>query len=507
MPKVSSAPCDPGDDAAPPAATRNIDVHDMLPAVHDLDPEDWPVLRAQGHRMLDDMFDYLQHIRTRPVWRPIPSAARERLHRPMNRAPDDLAAVHQRFMEDVLPYALGNVHPAFMGWLHGGGTAVGMLAEMLAAGLNANLGGRDQMPVEVERQVVRWMAELFGFPETAGGLFVTGTSMANFMGVLAARRATLGEAVRRRGVAGDRRLTAYASTAAHGSLARAMDLCGLGSEALRRVPVNRAHQIDTAVLRQAIAADRAAGYIPFFIAGTAGTVDAGAIDELAVLAEIARCEGAWFHVDGACGALAILAPDLAPRLKGIERADSLAFDFHKWGQVPYDAGFILLRDGKRLEETFASPAAYLRREERGMAAGAPWPCDLGPDLSRGFRALKVWYTLQVYGSERLGRMISGCCALARYLARRIGDAPSLELAAPVGLNTVCFRYRCEDAERVNAEIAVALQESGIAATSTTVIDGRLALRAAIVNHRTTVRDVDALLDAVLALGAARGLSA
>jgi glutamate/tyrosine decarboxylase-like PLP-dependent enzyme len=332
--------------------------------------------------------------------------------------------------------------------------------------------------------------------------------MANFMGVLAARRAALGEAVRRSGVAAaDRRLIAYASAAAHGSLDRAMDLCGLGSASLRRVPVNRMHQIDTAALRQAIAADRAAGFTPFFIAGTAGTVDAGAIDDLATLAEIARCEGAWFHVDGACGALAILAPDLAPRLAGIECADSLAFDFHKWGQVPYDAGFILMRDRKRLEETFASPAAYLRREERGMAAGAPWPCDLGPDLSRGFSALKVWYTLQVYGSERLGQMISGCCALARYLARRIAGTAALELAAPVGLNIVCFRYRCEDAERVNAGIAIALQESGIAATSTTVIDGRLALRAAIVNHRTTARDVDALLDAVLALGAARGVPA
>lgn len=479
--------------------------HDApAPSGHGLDPEDWTALRAQGHRMLDDLFDYLRDIRSRPVWRPIPAAARAGLQHPLNAAPADLAAVHHRFMSEVLPYALGNVHPGFMGWLHGGGTAVGMVAEMAAAGLNANLGGRDQMPVEVERQVVRWMAVLFGLPDSAGGLFVTGTSMANLIGVLAARRAALGERVRREGTAAAGvRLVAYASTAAHGSLARALDLCGLGSDALRRVPVNADHQIDILALQRAIAADRAAGATPFFVAGTAGTVDAGAVDDLAAVADVAQREGVWFHVDGACAALAMLAPDLAPRLAGIERADSLAFDFHKWGQVPYDAGLILVREHARLEDAFASPAGYLRREARGMAAGAPWPCDLGPDLSRGFRALKVWYTLQVYGTERLGQMISGCCALARHLAERIRATPQLELAAPVALNVVCFRYHCPQADRVNAEIAVALQESGTVAPSTTVIDGRLVMRAAIVNHRTTQHDVDALLEAVLLAGAER----
>jgi len=487
------------DTAAPPRAA-------VGRSGHDLDPDDWPALRAQGHRMLDDVFDYLQHIRSRPVWRPIPPSARARLHRPLNAAPVELAVVHRRFIDEVLPYALGNVHPGFMGWLHGAGTPVGMLAEMVAAGLNANLGGRDQMPVEVERQVVRWMAALFGLPDSAGGLFVTGTSMANLIGVLAARRAALGEALRRDGVAADgKRLVGYASTAAHCSLGRAMDMCGLGSNALRRVPVNPAHQIDVAALRRAIAEDQASGYTPFFVAGTAGTADTGAIDDLAAMAELAAANGLWFHVDGACGALAILAPDLASRLAGIERADSLAFDFHKWGQVPYDAGLILLRDKARLEETFAVPAAYLRREQLGMAAGAPWPCDLGPDLSRGFRALKVWYTLQVYGSEGLGRMISGCCALARHLADQILAVPQLELMAPVALNVVCFRYRCSAADRINGEIAVALQESGAVAPSTTIINGSVVLRAAIVNHRTTREDVGALLEAVLDVGATRAV--
>jgi aromatic-L-amino-acid decarboxylase len=390
-----------------------------------------------------------------------------------------------------------------MGWIHGGGTPVGMLAEMLASGLNANLGGRDQIPIEVERQVARWVRDLFGFPDSAGGQFVTGTSMANFIGVLVARTAAMGGRVRREGVAaGDKQLVAYTSAGAHGSIAQALDLCGLGSDALRAIVVNDHHQMDTEALARAIKADRAAGLAPFFIAATAGTVDVGAIDDLAALADVAQRERLWLHVDGAYGALAMLAPDIAPRLKGIERADSLAFDFHKWGQVPYDAGFVLIRDAALLQNTFASPAAYLRRETRGMAGGSPWPCDLGPDLSRGFRALKTWFTLKVHGTENLGRMISGTCALARYLAQRIRETPPLELAAPVSLNIVCFRYRCEDSDRINADIAVALQESGIAAPSTTVIDGRVAIRAAIVNHRTGPQDIDALLKATLTFGQA-----
>ncbi len=266
--------------------------------------------------------------------------------------------------------------------------------------------------------------------------------MANFIGVVVARTAALGLGIRRTGIASDgRRLTAYTSEAAHGCVAQAMDLCGLGSDALRRIPTDGAHQIDVAALREAIIRDRAAGSFPFLIVGTAGTVDVGAIDDLAALADVAAEEGLWLHIDGAYGALGILAPDIAPRLAGIERADSLAFDFHKWGQVPYDSGFILVRDGELHRSAFASPASYLRRDTRGLAAGSPWPCDFGPDLSRGFRALKTWFTLKVYGVEQLGAVISKTCGLARYLARRIAATSELELLAPVELNIVCFRYR------------------------------------------------------------------
>lgn len=464
-----------------------------------LDPENWQDLRLQGHQMLDDMFDYLEHLRARPVWQPIPDQVREVFRRPMPTRPGDLGEAHATFMRDVLPYAIGNAHPGFMGWVHGGGTPVGMLAEMLAAGLNANLGGREQIPVEVERQLVRWVRDLFAFPDMASGLFVTGTSMANLISVLVARTAVLGRDVRQAGLSSGCRLCAYTSVSAHVSIAQAMDMAGIGTEALRKIPLNDQFQMDTKALEAAIAADIQAGMTPFLIAATAGTVDVGAIDPLSLIADIAGRCGLWFHVDGAYGALGMLAADIAPLLRGIERADSIAFDFHKWGQVPYDAGFVLVRDGAMHHSTFASPAAYLQRETRGMAAGSPWPCDFGPDLSRGFRALKTWFTLQVYGSEKLGQVISNTCALARYLQQRIESEAKLELLAPVALNIVCFRYRSSD--RTNADIVVALQESGIAAPSTTTINGRLAIRAAIVNHRTQTCDIDALIVAALAFGA------
>ena len=472
-----------------------------------LDPQNWDDIRAQGHRMLDDMIDYAANIRERPVWTPIPDAVRERFHEKLPHQPCDLGEVYREFTDFIVPYATGNVHPGFMGWVHGGGTAVGMLAEMLAAGLNANLGGRDHIPVEVERQVVEWMGSIFGFPSEASGIFVTGTSMANLMAVLVARTAALGQSVRRRGLGNQGAvLTAYTSTAAHGCIAKAMDLAGFGSDALRCIEADQSHRIDVAALRARIGSDRKAGLKPFLVVGSAGTVDIGAIDDLRALSTLCREEGLWFHVDGAYGALGILSPLLAPRLAGLENADSIALDFHKWGQVPYDAGFLIVRDGQQHRETFAAPAAYLRRETRGLAAGSSWPCDLGPDLSRGFRALKTWFTLKTFGLEKLGAMITRTCTLAKYLEQRILDEPRLELLAPVELNIVCFRYRAADANSVNGDIVIAIQESGIAAPSTTLLDGELAIRAAIVNHRTDTCDIDALISAVLEFGAQRSSS-
>ena len=469
-----------------------------------LDPQNWDELRAQGHRMLDDMIDYIAGIREQPVWRPIPDDVRARFRAELPQGRGDLGEIYREYSDFIVPYATGNVHPRFMGWVHGGGTAIGMLAEMLAAGLNANLGGRDHVPIEVERQITEWTRTMFGFPPSASGIFVTGTSMANLTAVWVARTATLGQIARQHGVGGEGALlTAYTSTAAHGCISKAMDLAGFGSDALRSMPVDRSHCVDVAAMRAQIRRDRETGLRPFLVVGSAGTVDIGAIDDLEALSALCREEKLWFHVDGAYGALGVLSPALAPRLAGLQNADSIALDFHKWGQVPYDAGFLLVRDVERHRDAFSAPAVYLRRETRGLAAGSPWPCDLGPDLSRGFRALKTWFTLKAYGTKKLGAMIERTCALARYLEARVAAEPRLELLAPAQLNIVCFRYRTEEADQINREIVADIQEAGIAAPSTTILDGGLAIRAAIVNHRTDTSDLEALVAAVLEFGARR----
>ncbi len=466
-----------------------------------LDPADWTQLRALGHRMIDDVFAHLETLRDGPVWQRMPDPLRAALHTPAPRAPADPAAVYDDFLRTIQPYATGNLHPGFMGWVHGGGTPVGMLAELLAAGLNSNLGGRDQAPIEIERQVIRWSAELLGLPPETTGLLVTGTSLANLVAVLTARRAALGPSVRSAGLAGAP-LTAYAAAGVHGCIAGAMDMAGLGTDALRLVDVDAAHRIRPDLLAARIAADRAAGLQPFLVVGNAGTVDVGAIDDLATLADLARDQGLWFHVDGAFGAMAALSPTLRPLLRGIERADSVAFDFHKWAQVPYDAGCVLVRHPGAQADAFAQDLAYLHREDRGLAAGHPWPCDLGPDLSRGFRALKVWMTLRTYGADRLGQVVDQCCAVARHLADRIAVEPRLELCAPAALNVVCFRLR-HGSDRLQADLAADVQESGEAVPSTTRIDGRTVIRACIVNHRTRNADADRMVDAVLRAADAR----
>lgn len=463
-----------------------------------LDPDDWQPMRAQGHALLDLMIDHLAGRRDAPLWLAAPQAVRDRYIEPLPRQPQPLDALIARFREEILPFGSGNTHPGFMGWVQGGGTAVGMLAEMLAVGLNANCGGRDHMPIVVEQQIACWVRTMLGFPESASGLFVTGTSQATLIAFWVALRSVVGERLWSHGLgSAATSLVGYAAETVHQCVPQAMALVGLGSDALRRIRTGSDGRMDQEALAAAIARDRAAGLQPFLLVGTAGSVDTGAIDDLHMLADMAAREALWLHVDAAYGALLTLSPKLAPLVTGIERVMSVAFDFHKWAQVPYDAGYIMVRDGALHRATFSSEAAYLARAPEGLAGGSYWPCDYGPDLSRGFRALKTWFTLLHYGTDQLGAVIEKCCALAQHLAARVRREPMLELLAPVSLNIVCFRVRGTDAR--NQALVTRLHQAGRVAPSTTRINGQLAIRAAIFNHRTQQQDVDRLVDDILHL--------
>jgi glutamate/tyrosine decarboxylase-like PLP-dependent enzyme len=334
--------------------------------------------------------------------------------------------------------------------------------------------------------------------------------MANVLGVAVARHAKAGFPVRTLGLQGGQpRLILYGSVETHGWAQKAAELLGLGDSSYRRIPADRSHRIRIDALRRAIREDRAAGLRPFCVIGTAGTVNIGATDDLEALAGICRREDLWFHVDGAFGALLRLSERLAPLVSGIEQADSLGFDLHKWGYLPFECACLLVRDAALHHDAFATAPAYLASATRGVIAGGLPFADRGIDLTRGFKALKVWLSLKAYGVDRLARLIEQNVRQAAYLAARVEAHPDLQLLAPAVLNIVCFRCRPSSSamaeselNALNEEILLRIQEAGIAVPSSTVLDGRYAIRVCIVNHRTRRPDLDALLDAVLRIGAA-----
>jgi len=472
-----------------------------------LDPRDWETARRTFHDAVDHAIDFLRDQRTRPVWTETPEAVKDRLRAAAPRAPQALDDVLALFARDILPYGTGNTHPRFFGWVHGAGNLAGVLGEMLAATMNCNVGGRDHVAVYVERQVIEWCKEIFGFAPGSSGLLTTGTSMGTVIALAVARNARAGVDLRQHGVgAAPQRLVGYASSEAHSCIAKAFDLLGLGRDALRSVPVDPDHRLSLARLAAMIAADREQGLKPFMVIASAGTVNTGAIDDLAAIAALCRDQGLWLHVDAAFGGLAILVPELRAALAPIASADSVAFDFHKWLQVPYDAGAVLVADAAAHRAAFAERRDYLASTAHGLGAGEPWYCDYGPELSRGFRALKVWFTITAHGIDALADVVARNCRQAALLARAVGASEDLALLAPVGLNIVCFRYVGGDLtererDALNGAIVTELQRRGIAAPSTTRIGGRLAIRVALTNHRTTTEDLAVLVSAVRRLGA------
>jgi glutamate/tyrosine decarboxylase-like PLP-dependent enzyme len=469
-----------------------------------LDPEDWSAFRAAANTMLDAAIAKFQTAREGRVWTPTPDGLKERLESAVPTNPGDLETITSDLI-DLLPYGVGNTHPRFFGWVHGAGSPGDLVSEIAASALNANCGGRDHVGIYVERQVLAWCKSLFAFPEAASGLIVSGTSMATIIAAKTARDRALQFASRRHGLGGAQ-LVGYTSEQAHACLARAFDLIGLGTDALRKVSVTSDFQIDLEDLRRQLARDRAAGYQPFFLAGTAGTVNTGAIDNLTAMATAARAEKLWFHVDGAFGACAITSPQIAPRLGGIEQADSLAFDFHKWMHVNYDAGCILIRDAEAHRRAFANRPDYLAADGQALAGGEPWPVDFGPELSRGFRALKVWAHLREHGTDKIGASIVRNCEQAEHLGDLIEAHPNFELLASVSLNICCFRHVAEgrseaELDQMNETLVTRIQMDGVAAPSSTRINGQFAIRVNITNHRTQVEDLERLLNALAKIAA------
>jgi len=481
-----------------------------------LDPNDWESMRSLGHQILDDALDYLQSLRDRPVWQHAPQHVRAHFEGSVPHAPQPAEEVYRQYTQYILPHQLGNNHPRFWGWIAGTGTVMGVFAEILVAATDAVSGSFSYLSNNyVEMQVLDWCKTLLGYPLTAGGLLTSGCSASNLIGLAVARNTKAGFDLRKRGLRdAPQQMTVYSSEEAHSSIQKAVELLGFGSDSLRLIPVNTNLQIDLAALRAAIRDDRNNGFFPFCVVGVAGTTNTGAIDDLNGLAEICEEEGLWFHVDGAFGAWAAIASASKHLVDGLERADSLAFDLHKWMYLSYPIGCVLVKNPEDHRRAFSLSPTYLAHGDgnRGLTGiDVPWLSDYGFELSRGFHALKAWMTLKEHGTEKYGRLIQQNIDQAHYLAGLVEASPELELALPVSLNVVCFRFTrsgLNDAtlDDLNKQIEIELQETGIAVPSVVSVRGKKYLHVAITNHRSRRSDFQVLVREVIRIGTERLLS-
>ncbi|MDX5337917.1 MAG: aminotransferase class V-fold PLP-dependent enzyme [Cyclobacteriaceae bacterium] len=471
-----------------------------------LDPENWDQMRQLGHQMIDDLFDYWQSLRDQKIWKPIPLEVKEFLNQPIPENGQDPAEVYEDFKQYIFPYNKGNVHPRFFAWIQGTGTPLGVLADLLASGMNPNSTIGEHSAMYVDRQVVNWCKELMNFPPEASGILVSGGSMANITALTVARNSFGEEKIRQRGLkAASAQLVLYCSVETHSCIQKAAEIIGLGTDAVRKIGVNEHYEMKVNELEQQIQKDIQDGLLPFALVGTSGTVNTGAIDPMDELLGISRKYGLWFHVDGAYGALAKLDPKYAGRLKALESADSIAFDLHKWLYVPYEVGCTLIRDAKKHREAFAIMPNYLLQESRGLSGGLDSINNYGFELSRGFKALKIWMSLKEHGRTKYAQMIAQNNRQAEYLGRLVAQTPELELTAPVSMSITCFRMVYpglseEQLRELNREILLRLQEEGIASPSSTILNGKYTLRVANVNQRTQMGDMDLLVREILRIG-------
>jgi aromatic-L-amino-acid decarboxylase len=480
--------------------------------------------RRVGHQMVDLVAELLD---TLPDRRVAPGESPEVVRQALGRAtlPEQGMPAEDVLREAaslLLPHSLFNGHPRFWGFIISSAAPIGALADLLAAAINPNVGGWTLSPMatEIEAQTIRWIAEMLHFPPACGGLLVSGGNAANLVGFWSGRCAKAPWDVRVEGL-GSRRLRVYASAETHTWIQKAADLSGLGTDAVRWIETEPDLRMNVKVLRETIAADRRAGDLPIIVVGTAGTVSTGAIDPIRTLAALCRDEDLWFHVDGAYGAPAAMLPEIDPDLRALGLADSLSVDPHKWLYAPLEAGCALVRDPEQLRRTFSYHPPYYPDKEAGDEPPLYYH-ELGPQNSRGFRALKVWAALRQAGRSGYERMLRDDIALARRLYLRAEAEPSLQVVT-CNLSIATFRYvpldlaprvsargpmAAEDREvedyltTLNKTIVTQLQEGGEAFVTHAVIDGRYVLRACIVNFRTTQADVDSLPPLVAKLGAA-----
>jgi glutamate/tyrosine decarboxylase-like PLP-dependent enzyme len=471
-----------------------------------LDPEDWDQLRSLGHRMMDDMMDYLQNIRSTPFLPPTQEAITE-LMAPLNEEGYGAEKTYEMFHQNFLPHVWKYIKPQFWGFVIGTGSPFGMLSDMLSSGMN-NADTTVSVSEPVYRQAINWIKEMLDYPEEAGGVFVSGGSEANFTGLAVARNTKAEVDMKTEGMQGvNRKMTLYCSEETHDCTDRSVELLGLGSEALRWIPTDNECRIKLDALKKAIKKDREQNYHPFCVIGNAGTVNTGAFDDLNAIADLCSKENLWFHVDGAFGSWVKLSETHRGLADGLGRADSLAVDLHKWMNMPYAIGCTLVKDKVSHFSTFVygHDAEYLKTgmSEWGDIITNPWNLSLA--LSRAAYSFKAYMLLRAYGRKKYSRIIQKNLDDIGYLAELIRKEPDLELMAPVASNIACFRYKVNglsesELEKFNRQILGELWKINLMMISDTTVKGKYMLRVCNVNHRTQRQDFDWLIEEVKKAG-------
>lgn len=471
-----------------------------------LDPENWERMKTLGHKMLDDMMAHLQNIRSQSFAMSNEEAIKG-ICTPLTLEGEGEEKVYEVFLQNVLPYAGGNKNPRFWGWVIGTGSPYGMLTELLRGGVNSAAEGVESGG-HVHRQVIDWIKEMLGYPTEAGGVLVSGGSEANFTGLAVARNTKGVVDIKSQGVQSvPQKMTLYVSDQGHESLERGVELLGLGNEALRWIPTNDKYQIRLDILKETIDEDRRQSCHPFCVIGCAGTTNSGAFDDLNALADLCKEESLWLHIDGAFGAWVKLSDTHNQLVNGMERADSLAVDLHKWMYMPYGIGCTLVKDKLAHYSTFVygHEAQYLKTGMDYIKDHLYNPHHLALPLSRSFPSLVAYMLLRAYGKNKYKRLIQQNIEQINYLAELIEKEPDMEITAPVSSNIVCFRYSPKglsekELEKLNIAVNRDLNNVSFGMISDTTIRGKYMLRACNVNHRSQRKDFEYLVGKVKEIG-------
>lgn len=483
-------------------------MNNQLKEEKNLDPDNWDEFQKLAHRVVDDLVDYLKTVGDRPVWKALPSDSKNLFSEslPITGSPE--SEVYEEVKNHILPYPTNNIHPRFWSWVGGTGTPSQLIADMVISAMNSGSLGLDETAsTYVELQLLSWLKSLLDYPQDASGLLVSGGSMANLVGLAVARTQVSTYDVRDEGIDVNKfpRLVYYSSTETHSCIRKAIELLGLGSKSLRLIPTNDDFTVNLQLLKSAIKKDRDNGLLPACIIANVGTVNTGAIDPLIELASIAKEEGLWLHADGAFGAIAKFAKNSSNLVAGLELADSIAFDLHKWMYIQYDCGCVLIKSGHPHKETFSVIPPYIKNFDRGLASGPINFSEYGVQLSRSFKALRAWMALKIEGTDKYSELIEQNIDQAKYLTKLVNKNNSLEILSPTSLNIVNFRFnnpKLDDAQlnEINSEILMKLHESGNSAPSSALLDGNFSLRVAICNHRSRRSDFDDLVKDVINIG-------